>query len=197
MKRLHAGLPRHVILVLDAAYAEYVRRNDYEAGFELVATSENVVMMRTFSKIHGLAALRLGWAYCPRRHRRRAEPRARAVQRLLAGDRRGRRLAQGRRRIPTARIAHNERWLPWLSDELRALGLQVLPSVGNFILVRFPGAPGPTAPEADAALQADGIFVRRMDAYGLSDSLRITIGTEEANRLVVESLARLMDKSRA
>ena len=56
VKRLHRGLPPHVLLVLDAAYAEYVRRNDYEAGIELVATSENVVMCRTFSKIYGLAA---------------------------------------------------------------------------------------------------------------------------------------------
>src|SRR5580704_5492932 len=65
IRRLHRGLPRRVLLVLDAAYAEYVRRNDYESGIELVATSENVVMCRTFSKIHGLAALRLGWMYGP------------------------------------------------------------------------------------------------------------------------------------
>ena len=65
VKRLHAGLPKHVLLVIDAAYAEYVRRNDYESGIELVATSENVVMTRTFSKIYGLAALRLGWLYGP------------------------------------------------------------------------------------------------------------------------------------
>src|SRR6516165_1512626 len=65
VKRLHRALPPHVLLVIDAAYAEYVRRNDYEAGIELVATSENVVMCRTFSKIHGLAALRLGWMFAP------------------------------------------------------------------------------------------------------------------------------------
>src|SRR6266481_6129532 len=65
VKRLHRGLPAHVLLVLDAAYAEYVQRNDYEAGIELVATAENVVMCRTFSKIHGLASLRLGWMYGP------------------------------------------------------------------------------------------------------------------------------------
>ena len=62
VKRLHNGLPPHVLLVLDAAYAEYVRRNDYEAGLELVATSENVVMTRTFSKIHGMAGMRVGYA---------------------------------------------------------------------------------------------------------------------------------------
>src|SRR5256885_11510210 len=61
VKRLHRGLPSHVLLVLDGAYAEYVRRNDYEAGIEFVATSQNVVMCRTFSKIYGLAALRLAW----------------------------------------------------------------------------------------------------------------------------------------
>ena len=65
VKRLHEALPRHVLFVIDAAYAEYVRRNDYEAGIELVATSDNVVMCRTFSKIYGLAALRLGWMYGP------------------------------------------------------------------------------------------------------------------------------------
>src|SRR6201988_1359458 len=65
VRRLHRGLPPQVLFVLDAAYAEYVRRNDYEAGIELVATSENVVMCRTFSKIHGLAALRLGWLSRP------------------------------------------------------------------------------------------------------------------------------------
>src|SRR5438105_6965007 len=65
VKRLHRGLPPHVLFVVDAAYAEYVSHNDYESGIELVATSENVVMTRTFSKIHGLAALRLGWMYGP------------------------------------------------------------------------------------------------------------------------------------
>src|SRR5262245_31406262 len=65
IKRLHKGLPKHVLFVIDAAYAAYVRRNDDEAGIELVATSDNVVMCRTFSKIYGLAALRLGWMYGP------------------------------------------------------------------------------------------------------------------------------------
>ena len=81
VKRLRAGLPADVLLVLDAAYAEYVRANDYEAGIELVATTPNTVMTRTFSKIYGLASLRLGWAYCPQGGRRCAQPRARAVQR--------------------------------------------------------------------------------------------------------------------
>lgn len=61
VRRLRAGLREDILLVLDAAYAEYVSRNDYESGIELVATTSNTVMTRTFSKIHGLAALRIGW----------------------------------------------------------------------------------------------------------------------------------------
>ena len=88
VKRLHQGLPPHVLLVLDAAYAEYVRRNDYESGIELVATSENVVMCRTFSKIYGArrAAARLDVR--PGARGRRDQPHPRAVQRQRAGDRR-------------------------------------------------------------------------------------------------------------
>ena len=97
VKRLHRGLPPHVLLVLDAAYAEYVQRNDYEAGIELVATSENVVMCRTFSKIHGLAALRLGWMFAPGAHRRRRQSHPRPVQRHRAGDRRRHRRDRGYR----------------------------------------------------------------------------------------------------
>ena len=88
IRRLHAGLPKNVILVLDAAYAEYVRRNDYEAGLELVSSNRNVVMTRTFSKIYGLAALRIGWMYAPLAIIDARQPRARAVQHECAGDRR-------------------------------------------------------------------------------------------------------------
>ena len=86
VKRLHAGLPPHVLLVIDAAYAEYVRRNDYASGLELVATAENVVMTRTFSKIYGLANLRLGWMVGPAHGHRRAQPHPRAVQRQRPRD---------------------------------------------------------------------------------------------------------------
>ena len=114
VKRLHKGLPPQVLLVLDAAYAEYVQRNDYESGIELVATSENVVMCRTFSKIYGLAALRLGWMYGPAHCGRCDQPHSRAVQRQRAGDRRRHRghprhrpcRAFARAQYALARLAH-------------------------------------------------------------------------------------------
>ena len=181
VKRLHAGLPGNVLLVLDAAYAEYVRRNDYEAGLELVATSQNVVMTRTFSKIFGLAALRLGWAYCPA-HVADVLNRVRGPFNVSAPAIAAGAAAMADQEFVERAVAHNEQWLPWLVQELSALGLEVTPSVGNFVLVHFPKDGKHDAPLADAWLQEHGFVVRRMDSYGLPGALRISIGTEEANR---------------
>lgn len=191
VKRLHAGLPPHVLLVLDAAYAEYVRRNDYEAGLELVATSENVVMTRTFSKIYGLAALRLGWMVAPPHI-------ADAVNRIrgpfnVSGPAIAAGIAaiQDEAHIAKA-IEHNEQWLAWLTREIEALGLKVTPSVGNFLLIHFPQEAGRTAKEADVFLTARGLILRQVEAYGLPDALRLTVGDEEANGLVVRALSDFM-----
>jgi histidinol-phosphate aminotransferase len=184
VKRLHAGLPAHVMLVLDAAYAEYVRRNDYEAGIEIVSTSDNVVMTRTYSKIFGLAALRLGWAYCPA-HVADVLNRVRGPFNVSAPA-----IAAGIAAIEDHEfieraVSHNETWLPWLTKELSALDLKVTPSVGNFVLVHFPANEKHHAHVADAFLQENGFVVRRMDAYGLPNALRVTVGAEEANRGLV------------
>jgi len=193
VKRLHAGLPKHVLLVLDAAYAEYVRRNDYEAGIELVATSENVVMCRTFSKIYGLAGLRLGWLYGPA-HIVDALNRIRGPFNVGAPS-----IAAGVAAIHDAAHVerareHNDKWLAWTTDELTKLGLKVTPSVGNFILIHFPEIKGKTAAEADALLSSRGAVLRAVKAYHLPNALRMTIGSEEANRLVVKTLAEFMGK---
>jgi histidinol-phosphate aminotransferase len=187
VKRLHAGLPEHTLLVLDAAYAEYVRRNDYGAGLELVANAENVVMTRTFSKIHGLAGLRLGWMVGPAHV-------VDAVNRIRGPfNVNGPAIAAGVAAIAdeahlAAAIAHNDRWLPWLAREIEDSGLAVTPSVGNFLLVHFPKETGRTAGEADAFLARRGLILRRVEAYGLPHGLRLTVGGEEANRLVIEAL---------
>jgi histidinol-phosphate aminotransferase len=187
IRRLHAGLPPHVLLVLDAAYAEYVRRNDYEAGMELAATADNVLMTRTFSKIYGLAALRLGWAYGPA-HLIDVLNRIRGPFNVsAAAQAAGIASVRDRAFVETA-VAHNETWLPWVASELEALGLTVTPSVGNFVLIHFPDTPGKTAQEADAYLCDRGCVLRSVAAYGLPDALRMSIGTEEANRAVVAAL---------
>lgn len=191
VKRLHAGLPGDVLLVLDAAYAEYVRRNDYEAGIELVATFANVVMTRTFSKIYGLAALRLGWAYCPA-HVADVLNRVRGPFNISGPAIAAGAAAMADHDFVERAVTHNEIWLPWLSRELSGLGLAVTPSVGNFVLVHFPAGGGRNAHAADAYLQDNGFVVRRMDAYGLPGALRISIGTEEANRGLAACLKAFM-----
>ena len=151
-------------------------------------------MTRTFSKIHGLAALRIGWAYCPAGDRRRAEPHPRAVQRLLAGDRRRHRRDRGRR-PRRGRGPPQRDWLPWLAQELGRLGLTVTPSVANFLLVHFPADRGRGAAAADEFLKSRGIILRRVGVYGLPGALRLTVGTEAENRAVVGALAEFLEKA--
>ena len=191
VKRLHAGLAPHVLLVLDAAYAEYVSRNDYAAGIELAADSDNVVMTRTFSKIYGLANLRLGWAYGPA-HVIDALDRIRGPFNVN-----GAAIAAGVAALGDAAhldkaVAHNDRWLAWLTEEIEGLGVKVTPSVGNFLLLHFPGTSGQSAAAADAFLASRGFILRAVVAYGLPECLRMTVGTEEANRGVVSALADFM-----
>jgi histidinol-phosphate aminotransferase len=184
--RLHAALPRDVILVLDAAYAEYVEASDYEDGARVVEASENVVMTRTFSKIHGLAALRLGWAYAPEGIvdvlNRVRGPFNVSAPAQVAGVAALRDAEHIRRSV-----AHNRKWRAWFSEQMTVAGLQPLPSQGNFVLVRFPG--GAASAEAAAArLKSQGILVRQMKAYGLPDCLRVTIGTGEETEAAAAAL---------
>ena len=186
MRKLHAGLPANVLLVIDAAYGEFVDAPDYDTGQELASAHDNVVMTRTFSKIHGLAALRLGWAYVPQK--------VADVLNRIRGPFPTSPLQQQAGVAAIADVAHvahaaahNAQWRTWLTDEIRALGLRVDDSAANFVLIHF--APGPKdAKAADAFLIARGIILRGVGAYGLPDCLRLTVGTEEQNRLVVDAL---------
>lgn len=187
VRRLRASLPGNVVLVLDGAYAEYVRRNDYEAGIELVATTDNTVMTRTFSKIFGLAALRIGWAYCPENIanvlNRIRGPFNMSAPSIAAGAA----AMSDTAHIETA-VAHNSQWLPWLTKEIEALGYPVTPSVANFVLFHLPGDARRGAAACDDFLKSRGIILRRVAGYGLPNSLRLTVGTEAENRAVVAAL---------
>lgn len=189
--RLREGLPRDCLLVIDAAYAEYVDKPDYESGLDLVAAYENTVMTRTFSKIYGLASLRIGWGYGPpdvvdALNRVRgpfnvsAPAQAAAVAALADRDH----LARS--------AAHNAQWRDWLATHLAALGLKVRPSVANFLLVEFPAVGRHTAAAADAFLLDRGIILRSVSAYGLPNALRISVGTDEGNRAAVAALGEFL-----
>jgi histidinol-phosphate aminotransferase len=188
MHRLRDGLPRRVLLVIDAAYAEFVTRPDYAPGLELVEADGNVVVTRTFSKIYGLGGLRLGWAYCPA-----------AVADVLNRVRGPFNVSAPAMSAGAAALddtdfvakvrAHNETWREWTAVRLRDFGLTVTPGVANFLLVHFPAAPDRDAGAADAFLKARGIIVRRMERYGLPGALRVTIGRESEMRAFIEALA--------
>jgi len=191
IKRLRAGLRSDVLLVLDAAYCDYVSRNDYELGIELVATTDNTVVTHTFSKIHGLAALRIGWMFGPA-HIVDAVNRIRgpfnvSTPAMLAAVA----AIEDTAHQQMSKI-FTEQWRNWLTAEVTKLGLEVTPSVANFILIHFPTEPGRTAADADAFLTRRGLVLRGLGNYGLPHALRMTIGIEEANRLVVEALRDFM-----
>ncbi|TAI61174.1 histidinol-phosphate transaminase [Bradyrhizobium sp. Leo170] len=193
VKRLRAGLPSDVLLVIDAAYSDYVVRNDYGLGLELCATTENTVMTHTFSKIHGLAALRVGWMFGPAHivdavNRIRGPFNVSSPAMLAAVA-----AVEDTAHVEMSRV-HNEKWRSWVTDEIRKLGLKVTPSVANFVLIHFPTEKGKTSADADAFLTKRGLVLRALNNYGLPHALRMTIGTEEANRLVVEGLRDFMDQ---
>jgi histidinol-phosphate aminotransferase len=191
--RLHAGLPPNVVLAIDAAYSEFVNRNDYEPGIGLVDRAENVVMLRTFSKIYALAGLRLGWAYCPpaiadilNRVRGPFNVSTPALAAGIAALDDTEALARAR--------AHNDHWQPWLSERLAALGLPLTPSVGNFVLPRFPDDPRRDAEAAFVFLQSRGILTRKVGGYGLPQHLRITIGTGAEMEKLMAALGEFMGR---
>jgi histidinol-phosphate aminotransferase len=190
--RLAAGLPDRALLVLDGAYAEYVRSPGYDAGQALVETRDNVVMTRTFSKIHGLAALRLGWGYMPE-HVSDVLGRVRGPFNLTSPA-----LAAGIAAIEdtewVARCAVlNEVWRDWLAKRLAEMGVRTRPSHANFLLAEL----GPDrVAAADAFFKARGLILRRVDSYNLPGFIRITIGDEDACRRVADALQAFQDDAR-
>ncbi|HEV2531146.1 histidinol-phosphate transaminase [Phenylobacterium sp.] len=192
VRRLHEALPPSVVLVLDGAYGEFALDAQFNDGLDLARDSSNIVVTHTFSKLHGLAGLRVGWGYAPAEIAAAVErirlpfntsvpAQAAAVAALADED------------FQRASIALVEQWRPWLTQQLGGAGLDVVgPSATNFLLVGFPTAPGRTAAEAEAYLASRGLLVRGVSLYGLPNHLRITVGLEAHNRALVDALADFM-----
>jgi histidinol-phosphate aminotransferase len=188
VERLHAGLPPQVLLVLDGAYAEFNSDPTFSDGLALARGAENVVVTHTFSKLHGLASLRVGWAYAPA-HVAGAVDRIRLPFNVSIAGQAAAVAALADAEFQTRSLAHVEQWRPWLTQQIAGLGLEVTPSAANFILIGFPQTPRKTAAEAEAFLARRGLILRGVANYGLPDHLRLTIGLDEHNRAVVEALA--------
>ena len=191
LQRLRAGLPDDVLLVIDSAYAEFVSRNDYAPGIEMVSAHDNVVMTRTFSKIYGLAALRLGWAYCPAEvasvfHRVRGP-----FNINTAAQAAGLAALRDVNHTDEAR-AHNDHWLSWIMSECDRLNLKYIPSVGNFLTIEFGTNGHRSAEAAREFLRKKGILPRGIAGYGLAGHLRFTVGLEDENRVTIDALGEFL-----
>ncbi len=185
LRRLHAGLPDSVLLVIDAAYAEFADAADYSAGQEMATGFANVVMTRTFSKVYALGGLRLGWAVCPPAiadalHRIRGPFNINSAAQAAGVA------ALDDTVFVGAAVRHNHQARQWFADRLGALGLVVHPSQANFVLVSFAGWGDPES--VRQFLKARGILVRQMSAYGLPACLRITIGRSDELSAVLDAL---------
>lgn len=185
LTRLADALPPQALLVIDAAYAEYLRPADADGAADLAKSRDNVVMTRTFSKIYGLGSLRLGWCYGPAHVidvlNRVRGPFNVAAPALAAGEA----AMHDQAYVEKCRVT-NEVWRDWLTREIETAGFPVVPSKGNFILVEA----GARVADLEAHLRGRGLIGRRVDAYGLPGHFRISIGDEEACRLVAEAISQ-------
>lgn len=193
IRRLHAALPGDVLLVIDEAYGEYVHEEGYKSALNLVEGNENVVVTRTFSKIYGLASLRLGWGYCPQAIADDLNRIRGPFNTSVAAQAAGIEAIRDREHVARS-VEHNDTWMRWLEQQLGGLAIDFTPGVGNFILMHFGDEPGKTAAEANDFLLSKGIILRFAPAPKLKDSIRLTIGLEEENRKVVEALAEFLGR---
>jgi len=186
IRRLHAALPAHVILVIDEAYAEFVTEPDWETALPLARDAENIVVTRTFSKIHGLGGLRIGFGYAPLAIEQ-AIDRIRLPFNVSVAGLDAATAALGDEAHQRASRELVQTWRPRLTQAIRGFGFDVLPSAGNFVLVMFEDAARASA--ANDHLNTRGIIVRPVGGYGLPNALRITVGTEDQNRAVIDALS--------
>lgn len=192
VRRLRKALPEHIILGLDAAYAEYLDQPDYEDGRSLVAEGTNTVVFHTFSKIYGLPGLRLGFAYAPA-HIIDILNRVRSPFNVTAPA-----LAAGIAAIQDQDYVKQMREknaveLARVEKAIQAMGYATVPSTTNFLMVKF----GAQAAAVNAHLAKHGLIVRDVVSYGLPEYLRISIGTTEENGLLLDALAAYANASAA
>ena len=193
--RLHKSIPSNVLLVYDAAYSEFITNINYVDGSSLADKHDNVIMLRTFSKLHGLASLRLGWGYCSEQIlsnlMKVRGPFSVNTAAILAGI-----AAIEDTEFQEKSVLHNTKWMSWFEKELEALNLVFQKSVTNFLLIKFPNEHLKNAQNAEKFLADKGILVRGMNAYGLSNYLRVSIGNEEENIIFIKELKNFLDKQR-
>ncbi len=191
VKRLIENISSNILLVYDAAYAEFMDQDDYTDGIELVEHHENVFVTRTFSKLYGLAALRLGWGYAPKNVAETLD-KCRDPFNVPSSAQAAGVAALKDTEFEQKVISHTAQWRDWLSTELSSLGLTVIPSVTNFILFRFDDE-NKSAASANEFLTKRGYILRYYSGQGLDKFLRLTIGTADENEEVIKLLKEFLE----
>jgi histidinol-phosphate aminotransferase len=195
IRTLHAALPPTCVFVLDQAYGEYLE-GDGPRAFDLARNHDNVLITRTFSKIYGLAAERIGWAYgAP--HLIDTLNRIRGPFNVTTAGQAAAIAALADRDFVARSRAHNAQWRDWMIKQIAALsnhGLRAVPSAANFILVLFEG--NCTAEIANRELMEAGYVVRWLPGQGLGHALRITIGTQAESEGFMDALRGILAKDR-
>ncbi len=195
VRRLHAGLPADCIFAIDGAYAEFAD-SDYVDGITLASEFDNVVALRTFSKLHGLAAQRVGWAYGAL-DVINALHRIRGPFNVTTTGQAGAIAALADTEWADMVLRHTNKWRTWMAGEINALGnagLRAIPSAANFVLVEFAEGGAVTAAAANEALLGDGIIARYLAVQDMPNCLRISVGTEAETRAAMASLRGFVER---
>lgn len=193
IERLHDAMPSDCLLVIDQAYAEYLEPGRAAAPLELARNADNIMVTRTFSKIYGLAAERIGWGYGPALVID-ALNRIRAPFNVTTAGQKAAIAALGDQGFVEHSRTHNAEWRAWLAGRIAALGnagLRAVPSEANFLLILFEGTL--TAKAAYEGLMERGYITRWLPGQELAHGLRITIGTEDETRGVAAALEELVE----
>ena len=192
IKTLRKRLPSQCLLVIDSAYSEYVTKNDYSDTISFAKQRKDIIVTHTFSKIFGLSAVRLGWAYCPDevvevleriRPAFNVNAYAQAMGNIVLDD----------KVFLKNSIKHNCYWKNWLSEEFYNLGIKIIPSVANFVTIMFEDSL--SASKIAESLEKNNIFVRSLDAYKMNNCLRITVGTELQNKRLLKLSKKIIRKT--
>lgn len=189
MRRLHAGLPDNVLLIIDSAYDEFAGEDDYETGTNLVHEFDNVIVTRSFSKVYGMAGLRLGWCY--------GSPELIDVM-IKIGPSFPVNTAAFAAGIEAVKdtvhvdrvLAHNRKWIDEMTQRFSSFGLKVYPSQTNFILVEFPD--DKPADKANACLNQNGIIPRQFAVDDFNNKLRFTVGDDRGMEKTIDVMRRFM-----
>ena len=191
VKKLREGLPKKCLLVVDTAYSEYVTENDYSDSLYYAKTRNDIIVTKTFSKIYGMAALRLGWAYCPKNIVNNLNKIRPAFNINSFAQKMAINLLDDNVFLKKS-IKHNLFWKNWLTSKFNSFGFKVIPSVANFILIKFKNSK--QASTLADYLEKSNIFVRKLENYKLNDCLRISIGSEKDLRKLCNTVKKLIGK---